>query len=142
MGFSLEGTAQVLLLETRFGSMEVEVLERHDAVTQTFVCVGGAPAVLVVAAGAGSPGEAAPPTTDELDAFMVLPGSGFILGQGTWHAPDRFPSREPGTRFVCITETETTLGRRAGRSRYVGTQVVSCKELFGRALTVRASHDS
>jgi len=136
MPFSIEGTPQVLVLSTRFGALEVDKLERHDAVTQTFVCVGGAPAVLVVAPGSDHPGEVPPPSVDEVGAFVVVPGSGFVLARGTWHAPDRLPLREPGTTFVCFTETETTFGSWADGKRFVGTQLVSCGELFGRRLRI------
>jgi ureidoglycolate hydrolase len=131
MPFDAAGDPAVLTLWTRYGPQTVDAIERHDAVTQTFVCVSGAPAVLVVAPGLDRRGRSEPPALDDLRAFVVNPGQGFVLDRGAWHAPDRLPLREPGTAFVCFSDTQTTLAEWPADGGYCGTQVESTDDLWG-----------
>jgi ureidoglycolate hydrolase len=134
--FEAAGHPALIAIWTRYGPLTVESLERHDAVTQTFVCLSGAPAVLVVAQGSPTPGLSAVPDLAELRAFVVHPGQGFTLTCGTWHAPDRMPLHEPGTEFVCFSDRETTLGQYAEEGRLIGTQLAQALDLWGREPTV------
>ena len=105
--FQAEGDAQVMMLESWYQGLSFSVLERHFAVSQTFVMVGGSPAVVAVAAPAAT-GSKAAPEPNTVRAFVLEPTDGYILRQGTWHSLDRFPLYPPAARFVIITTTETT----------------------------------
>ena len=54
-------------------------MERHRLGTQTFVPMGSAPCVLLVALGDAAPDPAT------LAAFVTQPGQGWTLSAGTWH---------------------------------------------------------
>lgn len=99
------GRPLIMLLKTRFQGLRFSKLERHFNVTQTFLPLGGSPAVVAVA----------PPSTDRtaipapaaVRAFLLDGAQGYVLGHGTWHSLDRFPLYPPDTRWVIITDRET-----------------------------------
>jgi ureidoglycolate lyase len=72
------------------------LLERHRLGSQTFVPLGGARALLIVALGASSPDRST------LAAFAVEGQQGFTLSPGTWHHP--LIARDAGD-FLVIERT-------------------------------------
>jgi ureidoglycolate lyase len=99
------GRPLLMVLRTRYQGLRFSKLERHFELTQTFLPLGGSPAVVAVA----------PPSSDrsrvpdpaEVRAFLLDGTKGYALGPGTWHSLDRFPLYPPETRWVIITDHET-----------------------------------
>lgn len=79
----------VQLMYVRFGWQEPQFtkFERHRGITQTFVALMPRRFVMVVA-----PPVAAGdwPDIDAVRAFLIPPGAAVIIGDGVWHALDRF----------------------------------------------------
>lgn len=59
----------------------LQALERHALGSQTFVPLGQASMLAVVAPGTQAPDQ------DAMQAFLVGPGQGITLGAGVWHHP-------------------------------------------------------
>jgi ureidoglycolate lyase len=99
------GRPLIMLLRTKYQGLRFSKLERHFNVTQSFLPLGGAPAVVAVA----------PPSTDrnvipapaDVRAFLLDGTQGYALARGTWHSLDRFPLYPPDTRWVILTDHET-----------------------------------
>ncbi|MEZ5933890.1 MAG: ureidoglycolate lyase [Alphaproteobacteria bacterium] len=84
----------VQLMYVRFGWQEplFTKFERHRGITQTFVALMPRRFVMVVAPPAAA-GDW--PDIDAVRAFLIPPGAAVIIGDGIWHALDRFlPERE------------------------------------------------
>jgi ureidoglycolate lyase len=87
-------------------------LERHAAVTQAFLPLGGAASVMVVAPG----GAGRPPEPVELRAFLVPGDAGIVLARHCWHALTRFPAQPPGAAFALLTSKATQAELEAERA--------------------------
>lgn len=74
-------------------------LEQHFHVTQAFIPISGAPAVVAVAAPT--------PKSEDVRAFLIDGTKGYMLRKGTWHS-DRLPLYGPGSKMVIITDEETS----------------------------------
>jgi ureidoglycolate hydrolase len=98
------GRPLVMLLQTPYQKLQVSKLECHFAVTQTFLPLGGSPAVLAVAPPSR---DGAVPAPTEVRAFLLDGSKGYALFRGTWHSLDRLPLYPPETRWVIITDHET-----------------------------------
>jgi ureidoglycolate lyase len=118
------GTPLLMLLRTPYRGLRFSKLERHFNVTQTFLPMGGAPAVLAVA----PPGPRdAMPAPEDVRAFLLDGRTGYALARGTWHSLDRMPLYAPATEWVIITDHETQddlTAAYAGRSPMTLTQEV------------------
>jgi ureidoglycolate lyase len=114
VGFQADGTLRVSVSVAPFQGLGFRKLERHHHVTQTFVPLDGAPAVVAVAAPTDPQ---AIPAPDEVRAFLVDGSRGYLLARGTWHSLDRFPLAPPATVFVVLNEEETA--RDPARSQIV-----------------------
>jgi hypothetical protein len=66
--------------------MVFSALERHFRVTQTFIPLGGAASVMLVAAPTDPNDWASPPEPGQLRAFYTPDTVGLMLWPGTWHA--------------------------------------------------------
>ncbi len=95
------------------------LLERHFAVTQAFVPLGGAPAVVAVAPPTDPDDPAAAPKPEEVRAFLIDPAIGYMYRVGTWHSLDRYLLEPPGASFVILNVDPNP------------TQVVDYRERFG-----------
>ena len=100
------GTPLVMLLRTPYVGLRFSKLERHFNVTQSFLPMGGSPAVLAVAA-RGNDDRGAPPAPEAVRAFLLDGTVGYALARGTWHSLDRFPLYPPATQWVILTDHET-----------------------------------
>ena len=77
-------------------------LERHFAVTQTFVQLSGSPSVVCVSAPTDLDDPHAVPRPEDVRAFLIDPGRGFSFARGTWHSLDRYVLAPPGATFVIL----------------------------------------
>ena len=107
MTFAIEGKAELRVMRYHHQALEFHLLERHLAVTESRVPMGGAQAVMVVAppTPVGRPTKAPDPAS--LRAFHIDGTVGLMLWRGTWHALDCFPLKPPFADFAFITEVET-----------------------------------
>ena len=99
------GRPLLMLLRTPYQGLRCTKLERHFNVTQTFLPMGGSPAVLAVAAPSGN-GDSLPSPSD-VHAFLLDGRAGYMLRRGTWHSLDRYALYPPATEWVIITDHET-----------------------------------
>lgn len=112
------GKPLVMLLETPYQGLSFTKLERHFNLTQTFLPMGGAPAVLAVAPANASRDHV--PSPADVRAFLLDGTKGYVLGRGTWHSLDRYALYPPTTQWVMITDHETQEDLTAG---YAGKKV-------------------
>jgi ureidoglycolate hydrolase len=77
-------------------------LERHFGVTQGFVQISGAPAVVCAAAPTDLSDPQAIPEPDQIHAFLINPEKGYTFHRGTWHSLDRFLLAPPGGTFLIL----------------------------------------
>lgn len=99
------GRPLIMVLKTPYQGLRFSKLERHFNLTQTFLPLGGSPAVVAVAP--PSPDRTALPEPTQVRAFLLDGSRGYALARGTWHSLDRFPLYPPDTRWVIITDHET-----------------------------------
>jgi ureidoglycolate hydrolase len=99
------GRPLVMVLRTPYQGLRFSKLERHFGLTQTFLPLGGSPAVVAVAP--PSADRAAVPDPEAVRAFLLDGTKGYALAPGTWHSLDRFPLYPPNTQWVIITDHET-----------------------------------
>jgi len=126
------GRPLVMLLRTRYQGLRFSKLERHFNLTQTFLPLGGSPAVVAVAP--PSPDRTAAPPPSAVRAFLLDGTQGYALARGTWHSLDRFPLYPPDTRWVIITDHETQqdlLTAYSGRGPCELSQEVDYQARFG-----------
>jgi ureidoglycolate lyase len=102
--YEAEGPTDLFFIEYKHGPFECDAVERHFNVTQSFVALGNAASIMLVAAPTGRQEY---PQPEALRAFHVPGSVGIMLRKGTWHAPTRFPVRPPGAAFVMLTGRET-----------------------------------
>jgi ureidoglycolate hydrolase len=126
------GRPLIMLLKTRYQGLQFSKLERHFNVTQTFLPLGGSPAVVAVAP--PSADRAVIPSPGDVRAFLVDGSQGYALARGTWHSLDRFPLYPPDTRWVILTDHETQedlLAAYGGRGGFALSQEVDYLSRFG-----------
>ena len=110
------GPTELMYIHYRHQPLEFSTFERHFQVSQTFVALGGAPSVMVVAAPSA---RESVPEPGELRAFYVPGTVGIMLWRGTWHALTRFPATPGGAGFAFLTDAHTQ--RELERQRADGT---------------------
>lgn len=101
------GTPLVMMLQTPYQGLTCKKMERHLNLTQAFIPLGGAPAVVAVAPPTDPNDRSAIPRPDQIRAFLLDGTKGYALARGTWHSLDRFPLYPPESRFVILTDRET-----------------------------------
>lgn len=109
LDFGSDGPVDLMFSRFAYLPMEFSEVERHFNVTQSFVPLGGAAYVMVVAPRTAKEGAAALPRADAMRAFYVDGSRGILLWKGTWHALTRFPARPPHADFAFITGLDTQL---------------------------------
>ena len=77
-------------------------LERHFGVTQGFVQMSGAPAVVCAAAPTDLNDPQAIPEPDQIHAFLINPDTGYMFHRGTWHSLNRLLLAPPGGSFLIL----------------------------------------
>ena len=70
--------------------------------TQSFIQLGGAPAVVAVAAPTDPDDQLAVPHPDQVRAFLIDPEKGYSFRVGTWHSLHRYVLAPPGATFAVI----------------------------------------
>jgi ureidoglycolate hydrolase len=102
--FEVEGPTELMYIHYLHRPIQFSTLERHFQVTQTFVALGGAASVMVVAPPSGRDSV---PEPGELRTFFVPGTVGLMLWRGTWHALTRFPATPGGAGFAFLTDANT-----------------------------------
>ena len=98
-----------LLMLCRYGQVAFEFgkMERHFRVTQTFLPLGGAETVMVVAHPTDLEDRETLPRPEDIRAFLVPGSRGVMLWRGTWHALKRFPVHPPHADMAFLTSADT-----------------------------------
>ena len=128
------GRAHLGYIKTPYQGLAFTTLERHLRLSQTFIPLGGGPAVVAVAAPTALDDREAIPRPEDVHAFVLDGSKGYVLAPGTWHSLDRFPLAPPDARFVMITDRETADDlddAHAGRGGWRFTQEVDYAARFG-----------
>jgi ureidoglycolate lyase len=102
--FDATATPVIMLLSSQYVGMQFNLLEHHKNVTQTFIPLGGSPAIIAVAAPTT---EGTIPAPEDVRAFLLDGSAGYVLHKGTWHSLDRYPLRPPSSEIVIITSQDT-----------------------------------
>jgi ureidoglycolate lyase len=127
------GMPLLMLLHTPYQGLSFGKLERHFNLTQTFLPMGGSPAVVAVAPpGSGDRNEV--PAPSDVRAFLLDGSRGYLLGRGVWHSLDRYPLYPPASQWVILTDRETQedlTGAYAGQHAMRLTQEVDFAARFG-----------
>lgn len=117
--FRIEGRTTVDVIWQPIEGRRFRLLERHFKVTQAFLPLEGAPAVVAVAPPTDPADPDAVPRPEEVRAFLIDPGKGYCYRTGTWHSLDRYLLAPPGASFVILNVDPNP------------TQVVDYSERFG-----------
>jgi ureidoglycolate lyase len=128
------GRPLLSVLRTPYLELRFTKMERHLHVSQAFVPLGGAPAVVAVAA--PTPDRSLP-RVEDIRAFLLDGSTGYVLHLGTWHSLDRYPLAPPETTFLMITDHETQndlLESYAGRGRPALTDEIDLAAEYGVAI--------
>ena len=104
--FETGSDTQLMLNRYHKGSELFSILERHRAVTQCFLPLGGGSFIMVVAAPSKPESDQIPKPKD-LRAFHVNGNNGILLWQGTWHSIARFPVGAPYIDMGFLTDVNT-----------------------------------
>ncbi len=136
--FELEGQPEIMVLNSWYQGMRFTKLERHFAVTQTFVALlGGSPSAVALAPPTDPEDRDALPDPDDVRAFVIETGTGYVLKKGTWHSLDRYPMYPPESNFLIITTRETSEDLKAPRSdEWQLTQMVDYETRFDVAFEI------
>jgi len=137
--FEALGPTELMYIHYVHEPMAFSALERHFRVTQTFIPLGGAASVMVVAAPTDPDDWASLPDPGQMRAFHTPGTVGLMLWRGTWHALTRFPVGPDGAGFAFLTDADTQ--RELERQRNDGTpprltQEIDCRERFGVSFEV------
>jgi ureidoglycolate hydrolase len=101
-GFAHEGRVTLSTIWNPAGSLDFSQLERHFGVTQAFVQLSGAPAIVCVAPPTALDDLSALPAPGDVRGFLIDPGQGYLFHRGTWHALDRGVLAPPGATFLIV----------------------------------------
>ena len=100
--FQVNGRTTVNVIWQPHAGIRFSKLERHFGVTQSFVQISGAPAVVCAAAPTDMNDPQAIPELDQIHAFLINPEKGFTFHRGTWHSLNRFLLAPPGGTFIIL----------------------------------------
>lgn len=101
-GFEHEGRITLGTIWNPAGGHVFSRLERHFGVTQAFVQLSGAPAVVCVAPPSDRDDPEALPDPRDVRGFLIDPGQGWLFHRGTWHGLDRCVLAAPGATFMIV----------------------------------------
>ena len=101
-GFEAMGKAVIGLIWQPYAGLRFAQLERHFNVTQGFIPISGALAVVAVAAPTDPDDPEAVPAPDQVRAFLIDGTVGFRYKVGTWHSLERFVLHPPGATFAIV----------------------------------------
>jgi ureidoglycolate lyase len=135
------GRPLLMVLRTHYQGLSFSKLERHFELTQTFLPLGGSPAVVAVAP--PSPDRSRVPDPAEVRAFLLDGTKGYALAPGTWHSLDRFPLYPPDTRWVIVTDHETQqdlLSAYSGKGGWQLTQETDYRARLGLTFALTLGH--
>ena len=90
LAYHADGKTTLSALWQPFQGRTFFQLERHFGVTQSFIQLGGAPAVVAVAEPTDPDDQLAVPHPDQVRAFLIDPEKGFSFRVGTWHSLPRY----------------------------------------------------
>lgn len=128
------GDPLYMTLRTPPSGRRVDMLECHLNVSQTFLPLGGGPAVLVVSKRTDPQAD---PTVRDTAAFVLDGSVGYALDVGTWHSLDRLPITGESTAWLMITDSRTQddlVNLPLGTARH--TRMVDLTAAWGHALDV------
>lgn len=129
--FAVDGPPMIMLLSSRSEGLRFRRLERHFGVTQTFIPLGGAPAVVAVAAPT-DPDPGAIPAPEDVRGFLIDGSAGYVLKRGTWHSLDRYPLMDQASQIVIISGRRTQQElEHAPQDQWKLTQDVDYQARFG-----------
>jgi len=119
IAFEADGQGTLGVIWQPYEGRTFNQLERHFAVTQSFVQLAGSPAVVAVAAPTDIDDPMAAPDPEEVRAFLIDPAKGYALKRGTWHSLNRYILAPPGATFVIMNSNPNP------------TQIVDYQESYG-----------
>ena len=132
--YQAAGRTRVTVSRVPFQGFTFRKLERHFGVTQAFIPLDGAPAVVGVAPPTDPNDREAIPAPEQVRAFIIEGSRGYLLAHGAWHTLDRFPLYPPHTVFVILSDHETfqdlTMAY-TGRGGWTLSQEVDYEARFG-----------
>ena len=101
-GYAHDGRTTVNVIWQPQAGLAFHVLERHFGVTQSFVQLSGAPAVVCAAppTATDDPGDVPEPAS--VRCFRIDPARGWSFRRGTWHSLNRFILSPPGATFLIL----------------------------------------
>lgn len=113
--FGVDGGIELMFGRYLHKPMRFHRMERHLAVTQSFLPLDGCRSVMVVAPPSDGPDSGDAPSPGGVRAFHLDGSRGVMLWRGTWHALDRFPVSPPHADFAFLTgrDTQAELERQA-----------------------------
>lgn len=120
MDFAVDGEIELMYVRYIRQEMRWTTMERHFNITQSFMALGGAASVMVVAGPTSASEQSVMPRPETVRAFLVDGDQGVMLWKGTWHALTRFPVPAGGGAFAMITGAATQ--RELERQNRDGTQ--------------------
>ena len=105
--FEVDGAMQMTICRFKRQAMRFSTLERHLAVTQGFLPLGGSASIMVVAPPTDIADPAAAPDPASVRAFRLDGDKGVVLWRGVWHALARFPVSADFADIVLLTGRDT-----------------------------------
>lgn len=139
MDFAVDGEIELMYARYIYQEMRWTTMERHFNITQSFMALGGAASVMVVADPTDVDDISILPQPETVRAFYVDGSRGVLLWRGTWHALTRFPVPAEGGAFAMITgaATQQELERQNRDGTHpVLTEVVDFEKAFGVGFAV------
>ena len=103
--FQIDGRTTLNVIWQPRQGLHFSKLERHFGVTQSFVQISGAPAVVCAAAPTDMHDPQAIPAPEDIHAFLINPEKGYAFHRGTWHSLDRYLLAPPGGTFLIVNTT-------------------------------------
>jgi ureidoglycolate lyase len=107
VNFFAASSVRVALIHGPYHGMRFSKLERHRNVTQSFIPLGGSPAVIAFAEPTDADDPTAVPDPGQVRAFLIDGTQGYLMKRGTWHSLDRHPLYRRGCEFVILTDQAT-----------------------------------
>ena len=139
MDFAVDGEIELMYVRYIHQKICWTTMERHFNITQSFMALGGAASVMVVADPTDANDRSVLPRPEVVRAFLVDGAQGVILWKGTWHALTRFPVPATGGAFAMITgaATQQELERQnRDGTQFALTQVVDFEREYGVGFAV------
>ena len=105
--FEADGRGTLGVVWQPYEGVQFSQLERHFAVTQSFIQMSGSPAVVAVARPTDMDDPMASPNPEDVHAFLIDGNKGYALKRGTWHSLNRYILTPPGPCSPFSTRTPT-----------------------------------